>query len=276
MRRVSGQSSVELLVSAAVIVPIVLLIPTLANLLLVQTEAHKAARYVAWERTAYPEARLKDSDDFAAEVQDRFLRYASSGFGGSLKDPDSVHVRVESPWRDWGRPQPVPSSVGLVDHESGVAVSVATSRSATEGYINASAHMANRGGANSVQLDTLQSGELSIGIRGDSSLLAQSLSAPSADPVTGVSRYFIRSSSALVVDSWVPPNDAAFHDRVNGLGGGTRNIGGLHAPVTALFRPIFQELNQHMFVDTPGTTSPFDMVDPEQSTRLPAYLKQPE
>lgn len=269
MRHVAGQSSVELLVSAAVIVPFILLIPTLANLLLVQTEAHKAARHVAWERAAYPQNRLKDSSDFEADIEDRFLRYSAEGFG------NSVSQKQETAWRDWGVAQPVPQAVGLVDYDSGVHVAVATSRSATEGYGNTSAFLANRGGANAIQLNTLQSGEISIGIKGDSSLLARSLSSPAADPVTGEPRYFVRSSSALVVDSWVPPNDAAFHDRVGDIGGAQRNWASLHAPITALFRPIFRELD-HLFVDTPGTTSAFDMVDPQQSTRLPDYLKQPE
>lgn len=270
MRRVSGQSAVELLVSAAVIVPLVLLIPTLANLLLLQTEAHKAARHVAWERVAYPQTHLKESGDYEGEIEERFLRYSRAGFG------DSVSVVEQTPWRDWGADQDDTESGTLVDYGGGARVSVASSRSATAGYINASAYLANRGGANAVQLDTLQSGELSIGIREGSSLLAHSLSSPSEDPAAGEPRYSIRSSSALVVDSWVPPHDAAFHDRVGGIGGGIRNIAGLHAPITQVLRPIFQELDEHMFVDTPGTNSPFDMVDSEQSSRLPNYLKQPE
>lgn len=274
-KKASGQSAVELLVSAAVIVPIVLLIPTLANVLLVQTEAHKAARYVAWERVAYPQNQLKESADFARDVEDRFLRYSRSGFGGSLNGvEDSVNVLRETPWRDWGAPQSAQQTVGIIDYDSGVGMSVVTSSSATEGYINASAYLANRGGANRIQLDTLQSGQLTIGLREDSSLLANAMSAASTDPVTGQPRYFIKSSSALVVDSWVPPNDAAFHTRVSGIGGGLRSVANWYDPLTRAFRSVFQEIDEHLYVDTPGTRSAYDMVDPNQSLRLPAYVKQ--
>lgn len=272
MQKMAGQSSVELLVSAAVIVPLLLLIPTLANILLVQTEAHKAARHVAWERIAYPEGNLKNAAAYESEITQRFLRYSKLGFGASASVADG-----ETDWSDFGRQTDAVTQrrPHLVDYDSGVKVDVAGSRSATAGYANASAWLANRGGPNGIQLDTLQTGELSIGIRGDSSLLAGALSSPSLDPVSGEPRFFVRSSSALVADSWTPPNDAAFHDRVGGIGRGLRNFAGFHGSLTNWARPIFRELDDHMFVSTPGTDSPFDMVDPEQSTRLPPYVRQP-
>lgn len=272
-RRFRGQSSVELLVSAAVIVPIVLLIPTLANLLMAQTETHKAARYVAWERVAYPDGQLKTIEQHAEDVEKRFFRNSHSGFG------DSVAVTEETIWRDWGRPQTNPASedAGLIDYAAGGGIAVSTlSSSATEGYTNTSAFLANRGGvANAIQLNTLQSGELSVGVRGDSSLLGSALSAPSIDPVTGEPRFHTRSSSALVVDSWMPQNDAAFSARVRDIGRGGRNIGPAYSLSAGLLRSVFDEIDEHMYVDTPGTESPFDMVDPEQSMRLPSQLVQP-
>lgn len=272
-RRFRGQSSVELLVSAAVIVPIVLLIPTLANLLMAQTETHKAARYVAWERVAYPDGQLKTIEQQADDVEKRFFRNSRSGFG------DSVAATEETIWRDWGRPQPNPSSeeAGLIDYAASGGIAVNTvSSSATEGYTNTSAFLANRGGAaNAIQLNTLQSGELSVGVRGDSSLLGSALSAPSIDPVTGEPRFHTRSSSALVVDSWMPQNDAAFSARVRDIGRGARNIGPAYSLTAGLLRNVFDEIDEHMYVNTPGTESPFDMVDPEQSMRLPPQLVQP-
>ena len=270
MQRMAGQSTVEFLVSAAVIVPLLLLIPTLANILLVQTEAHKAARHVAWERVAYSQDQLKDSGMFASEVEDRFLRFSTAGFGNSLGVAD------RTPWRDFGQHQSATNPRTIVDYDSGVHVGVNPNRSSTDGHTNASAHLAGKGGSNAIQLDTLQSGQLTIGLRSDSSLLSSPLATPAADPVSGEPRFFVRSSSALVVDSWMPANDTVFHDRVADIGGGVRNVGSLHAPITNALRPIFQELDDHMYVNTTGTDTPFDMVDPEQSTRLPAYLKQPD
>src|SRR3990167_8643009 len=79
-QRVKGQSSIEFLVSMAFLLPIALLLPTLANMLLVQTEAHKAARYAAWERTAYPVDQLKTTNNLSREVEDRFLRRSTERF----------------------------------------------------------------------------------------------------------------------------------------------------------------------------------------------------
>lgn len=269
-KRQDGQSSVELLVSAAVIVPIVLLIPTLANLLLAQTETHKAGRYMAWERVAYPQGNLKEQAELVGEVENRFFRFGRSGFSGE------PNVAEETHWRDWGSRDSVngDTDAGVVDYLSGVGVDVSSSSSATKGYRNVSSYLANRGGDNPIQLNTLQSGGVSIGVRADSSLLASTLTSPPIDPITGEPRYFLRSSSALVVDSWVPANDQVFHDRVGDIGGGLRNVASWYTPLTQALRPIYRELDEHMYVNTPGADSPFDMVDPEQSLRLPAYLKQ--
>lgn len=282
----------ELLVSAAVIVPIVLLIPTLANMLLLQTEAHKASRYVAWERTAYTQSALQEkSINMPVEVQDRFLRYAQSGFGTSS-------VRVESSWRDWGKDAPGTVTSGssgycaycmdndsdtsvadssLVDYQTDVNVRLVAS-SATDGHLNASSTLANKGGSNAIELNTMQSGTLALPVRSASSLLSAVSSGPPSDPVTGLAGYYMKSSSALVVDSWVPANDSVFHDRVSDIAAGNQgSLGWLQAPAARFLRPFFREVSDHVFVDpaTSGVDSPFDMVDPNQSTVLPQYLVEP-
>lgn len=268
-RGIEGQSSVELLVSAAVIVPIVLLLPTLANMLLLQTETHKAARYVAWERVAYPEDQLKSASVLAQEVEDRFFLYGRQGFGSAA----DVSNRL-TPWQDWGRrvADRGAQSASQVQFESSVGANVDSSRSATANHINTSSYLAGRGGANAVQLDTLQSAEISIPLRSENSLLQ--LATTPRDPVSGDNRFYLRSSSALVVDSWVPANDQVYYSRVSDIGGRDRGFLGLYqdTPVSRGLSGVFDEIGSHLFVNTPGTGSPFDMVDPNQSSNLPTYI----
>ena len=263
-----GQSSVELLVSAAVLVPIILLLPTLANFLLAQTEAHKAARYVAWERTVYPEDQLKSGEQLAAEVEDRFYRYAQSGFSG-----ESPVQNV--PWRDWGSPNPNDQARSIIDYDRSVSASVDTSRSPTEHFRNSSSWLAGRGGQNAVSLDTLQSASLVVPVRSDSSLFQSMVGNVPVDPVTGEPGYVFRSASAIVSDSWVPGNEQVFKDRVGDIGGGIRSFTRWYEnnPLTHFASGWFREIPDHLFVDTPDVHSSFDMVNPEQSQILPADLK---
>lgn len=269
--RTKGQSSVELLVSAAVIVPILLLLPTLANMLLLQTETHKAARYVAWERVAYPQDQLKNGADLAEEVEDRFFRYGGQGFGNSA----SVSSQL-APWQDWGRrvSDRNADEASLVQLDGVVGARVDASRSATADHVNTSAFLAGRGGSNAVQLDTLQSAEISVPLRSDSSLLQ--LGTAPRDPVSGDNRFYLRSSSALVVDSWVPANDQVYASRVSDIGGRERAFLNLYenSPVARGLSGVFDEIGDHLFVNTPDTESPFDMVDPNQSLNLPSYITE--
>lgn len=269
--RQKGQSSVELLVSAAVIVPILLLLPTLANMLLLQTETHKAARYVAWERVAYPQDQLKSGSDLADEVEDRFFRFGTQGFGGSASVTDQL-----APWQDWGRRVADRNSedASLVQLDGSVGARVDSSRSATANHVNTSAYLAGRGGSSAIQLDTLQSAEISIPLRSENSLLQ--LGTTPRDPVSGDNRFYLRSSSALVVDSWVPANDQVFASRVRDIGGRERSFLSAYQdnPVSRGLSGLFDEIGDHLFVNTPGTDSPFDMVDPNQSLNLPSYITE--
>lgn len=266
-----GQSSVELLVSAAVIVPILLLLPTLANMLLLQTETHKAARYVAWERVAYPQDRLKSGSDLADEVENRFFRFGTQGFDASASVSNQL-----APWQDWGRSvgDRTSESASLVQLDGNVGARVDASRSATANHINTSAYLAGRGGSNAIQLDTLQSAEISIPLRSENSLLR--LGVAPRDPVSGENRFYLHSSSALVVDSWVPANEQVFASRVSDIGGRERSFLSAYqnTAVTRGLSGIFDEIGDHLFVNTPDTDSPFDMVDPNQSQNLPSYITE--
>ena len=57
----SGQAVTEFAVALMVFIPLVLFIVIIANMLHVQTTAHKAARYMAWERVAYFRALIKNT-----------------------------------------------------------------------------------------------------------------------------------------------------------------------------------------------------------------------
>lgn len=280
-RKQQGQSQVEFLVALAVLLPFAILLPTLANMLLLQTEAHKSARHIAWERSAYPNDQLKTSDQLSVDVEDRFLKYPRAGF-----NPNAVVSETE--WRDWK------TLHTMVDYPRNVALRVDSSRSATAGYVNASSWLNGRGGGggsnSAIRLDTLQSGELSIPLRSDISILQitrpvtawtaepDPLNQPGApvDPVRQEAGYYLKSSSALVADGWVAPNSDVFQDRVQGIGGSRRAGLSIWAGFTGAqtISGVYREMADHLYVDTPGTDSPFEMVDPNQSVNLPSGLKR--
>lgn len=282
MSRQYGQSQIEFLVSLAFLLPFAIMLPTLANMLLLQTEAHKASRHIAWERTAYATQDLKTSDELSDEVEQRFLRYSSMGFG------DTASVSTQTAWRDWN------TLDTMVEYGRGVAMQVDASRSATASKVNTSSWLAGRGGRqdpnSAIQLNTLQSGQLTIPLKSDISILQTSrpvnawmgepdpMNQPSipTDPVSEEQGYYLKSASALVADGWVPGNEKVFHDRVAGIGSSKRGFLGAYqnTPITRTMSSVFIELKDHLYVDTPGTTSAFDMVDPNQSTTLPSGLKQ--
>lgn len=293
--RVSGQSSVELLVSAAFIVPIVIMMATLANFLMVQTEAHKAGRYVAWERTAYAAADLKPADEMASDIETRFLVDPESSFGNTVKST------FRTPWRDWHWQRPDDDDDILDVGNQAVVIDRDAAHSATAGSANASAWLAGRGGrsdpANAVPIDTLQLSRVSIPLDpqasilqatrphkipyGDETLISfwsyeldyENSPAPPEDSIAESNRYFIASSSALVSDSWAPANETMFRDRVSGMNNASRAFQrgweGLLAPV----RGVFDELEDHLYVGSPIAES-YNMVDSRQSTVLPTSLKE--
>ena len=272
-----GQSIVDLVISMAFLVPLLLMIPTLANMLSLQTEAHKASRYVAWERTAYSNADLKTAEDLSTEVQQRFFVSSENGFG------DTVSSAFVSPWRDFKY------NTNMVDLARGVAMDVEQSRSATGASQNASAWLAGKGGrydpANAVQLDTLQSSRLSIPLKSRNSMLeatrptdvyhveldpANDPEAP-VDPVSGEEGFYLASSSALVADGWAPANETMFHDRVNGMNSSARGFQNFwqNNALTRGVRNVFDEFGEHMFTNPANDSLSFDMVDSQQSLNLP-------
>src|SRR3990167_700571 len=282
---VKGQSSIEFLVSMAFLLPVALLLPTLANMLLVQTEAHKAARYAAWERTAYPVDQLKTVNNLSREVEDRFLRRSTERFVNTNSQATTVTT-----WNDFRYNRT------MVDFTSQqvVATQFGQPRSATATSLNASAWLAGRGGQsnpnNAVQLGTLQSTRLSIPLRSDTSLLQATRPRDSLyfendpgnapvvpfDNVAQRNRFYVASSSALVADGWAAGNETMFRDRVSDIDRRFQNFQNFYQNgiVSRGLALVFDELNEHMFVNSADERESFNMVDSNQSTNLPAYLKE--
>lgn len=276
-----GQSMTEFLVALAFFAPIMFMLPTMANLLSVQTEAHKASRYVAWERTAYSVHDLRTEDELAEDIETRFLTDPESSFGIDGKST------FKPAWRDFKNPD---SSVIDVVNQS-VVVNRDTSRSATADSENASAWLAGRGGranpANAVQLDTMQTAKLSIPLNAEASVFQvtrnvtgwfheedlQNARALPADPIAGTNRLYVASSSALVADGWAPSNEQMFQDRVEGMNTLTRPFQrgweGLLGPVAN----IFDELEDRLYVG-PTVRDSLIMTDSRQSGVLPSNLKE--
>lgn len=274
-----GQSSVELAVAAAVIVPLMLLIPTMANLLSVQTEAHKAGRYIAWERTAYPVTAMKDNVELSDEVEQRFMRYPESGFGGSSVDREKL-------WRDFGSA----GTPSIVDLESDnpnrdhIAIASDAPESSTSGFRNASARLAGVGGRygqeNAIQLRTQENTRLSIPISSRISLLnpdknsSNALEAPE-DPIAGRNRFYVSSSTALVADSWVPANEYMFFARVSDLTTPTRaGLRLVEMPFAGILNVAgFEEIDRRLFRGEAASAA-FEMVGDQQSVTLPPRLTE--
>lgn len=274
-----GQSIAEFLVALMFLVPALLFIPTLANMLLVQTTAHKASRYVAWERTAYSAGDLKSSEDLEGEVQQRFYVDEDLGFGS---EPTETRVR----WQDFRY------RTSMVDFSSGVRMDLGSSESATAFNTNASAWLAGAGGLedphNAIEIDTLQISKLSVPISSELSILRpmektaeaawfhdRDAPLPDApvDPIAHQNRFYVASSSALVADGWTSASDDMFHDRVSGVNSISRrfqnfweNTMGLSGVLQTLG---FDEIPRRLFTNSEGRRASLDMVDPEQSLNLP-------
>lgn len=280
-----GQAYAEFVVALAILVPLMMFLPTMANLLSAQTEAHKAARYVAWERTAYPINQQKSDVELADEVESRFLVDPESGFG-------DAKAGFKRPWRDFGSPD-LEGKVVDVDRQD-VVVASAAPESATGGFRNASASLAGRGGQNNanhaIQLDTKQKTSLSIPISSDSSLLQATRitkvwfteRTPNADPeppedvIAGENRFFVASSSSIVSDSWVSVSEEMFFDRVSSLSASTK--AGLDVstwiPARALSLVGFEEIDQRLYRGERPSRDAFEMVGEEQSVNLPQRLQE--
>jgi len=271
---IKGQSITEFLVALAFLAPIVLALPTLANMLSMQTEAYKAGRYVAWERTAYSGANVKTTVQLSQEINDRFMVNSRQGFGNSAQTTSPAH------WKDFK------NKINMYDEARGVAMNM-TQSSATNTQNNASSWLAGQGNpANAVQINTLQSAQVSIPLRTDISLLQNTKSVnawvaeytdstPPTDPIRNSLGYYVASSSALIADGWAPSSEQMFTDRVAGITSASHGFLNFweNSTLTQGLGSVFREINDHLYVTSDPADS-FNMVDSSQSTSLPDNLKQ--
>ena len=283
-----GQSIIEFIVGFAFLIPVVLFIPTLANMLSVQTQTYKAGRYAAWERTAYSGSDVKSQSTLSNEIRDRFFVNSDQGFA----NPKTTKPDWQQKWQDFKNKTNI---VDLGNQQLGMNL---TAQSPTAETRNASAWLAGKGtnAANRVQLNTMQITQVSVPISPKVSLL-QAMAvpkgswypehvkgadpAPPTDPVASsngvpTDRFYIAASSALVADGWVPANEQMFHDRVAGETAGAGNALRFweNTGLTWTLGLAFREMNQHLFLASQKNVDPFDMVDPNQSTNLPYNLKK--
>lgn len=276
--RIKGQSITEFLVALLFLVPIILALPTLANMLSMQTEAYKAGRYVAWERTAYSSSNVKTDNQLSLEIENRFMVNDQQGFG------DTAAIGDQARWHDFK------NNLNMYDAAKGIAMQVSQS-SATATQQNASAWLAtNKNTPTAVQINTMQTTKVSVPLRSNISLLQGTRNvnawlteadpakdpAPPLDPIRNSHNFYLASSSAIVADGWEAVNDQMFHDRVYDITSTSGNFlrfweNGIFAKT---FRNVFKEIDTHLYSNTASPDDSFDMVDGSQSTNLPSNLKQ--
>ena len=256
MKQVHGQASSEFLVLLMVFVPLVLGMVLVANMLHVQTTAHKAARYMAWESTAYDPQTYKNQLDQGVITDDitcRFLVSSGVGFG-----PGSVGSS-----REWKDPA---NKKDIVDLENGAK------RELPRGFDLDQRELAGFMGDNNqdllwfaqrtnYRLNTENIGYLSIPYAAENISLF--------DDVTIIDPK-VRASFALVSDSWSAASEAQFTDVVKEVR--SPNVVSAHRihqrGFASFTRWFFDELDNNLEVGD----DPYEMVSDQQSQILPASL----
>lgn len=260
MGKQRGAAISEFLVYMAWVIPFVFMLAAIVQMMKVQTQTHKAARYVAWERTAYTgdgyEQRLNDPiSGFDYEVAVRFFDQEDSGFknGGGL---------ASERWNDWNSDQ------SIVDLSRGVRVREPgdsdTFINDATGFLESNSSKVNwLQDRSDVEVNAIAAASLQVDFNADNSyaLTASDGFTPHVD-----------ASYVLIADSWAPGNEAVYSDRVQGVRDSVYSSAQRWYQNTAFTRGIslmFKEIDDKMFVN--GSDS-FDMVSNSQSTQLPGAL----
>ncbi|PCJ29398.1 MAG: hypothetical protein COA99_19485, partial [Moraxellaceae bacterium] len=266
-----GQSIAEFLVVSAVLVPMLLMIASFANLLDVQVTASKAARFAAWEGTVYQSVSTNDTE---TRINNLILNRSWSDFG-----PDSSSVAGSFP--------------SIVNLNDGVAFDP-NCFDVSCGNIVPLTNNQNGllGQAAGLGLDRLKTTPISIPLNSNSALFRlvsmtdyrtstyTDFNAPS-DELAGVAQFHMRASAPMMSGGGVPVNEASFTATVAqaSLGGAQlaafERVGGsfnavdigLGAPIIKLLG--FQEMQSGMGSDNTNTTST------AQSTTLPIFNTTP-
>lgn len=208
----NGQSVSEFIVTMAVLVPLLLVLASFANLLTLNTETAEAGRLAAWQRTIY-----KENDQFG--VDDTYIRDEIA---------DSIdEVYLQKTYTDFGPGKALNTTAlpSIVDRGvDGGPVSVLTSESVVDGVsmVNSGSRLVRELGDALTNAATMQSPEISIAINSDYSLLkAVNLtgyrSVTYEDPeslpfdrVAGRNQFHTSSRAALIADGWMPGSSSNF------------------------------------------------------------------
>ncbi len=251
-----GQASSEFLVMLAVFVPLVLGLILIANMLHVQTTAHKAARYMAWESTAYSAddyANKLASSEITDDITSRFLVNNGVGFGAN-----SVGTARE--WVDHSTGQ------NIVDMQQGARHDAPTTQDFAQNVMRG--FMTNRtqnlvwvDQRTELSLDTENIGYLSIPYATDNIALLQDMDF--VDPK-------VQASFSIVSDSWSASSESQFSEIVREVR--SPNVVAAHRihqramrAVTGFFFKDFRDTMYHV-------DDPYEMVHDQQSTILPTSL----
>lgn len=256
-RHQTGQAVTEFSVALLVFIPLVLLLVVIAHMLNIQTTAHKASRYLAWERTAYTEADYNSKmsggvDNFNDEITSRFITNAGAGFS----DGSAGFSRA------WRNPE---NGESLVNLEQGASVGVdelTAAQQTAQNYLSTNmGYLSSEDDNGGMSVDTISPAKLSIPLSIANSELLN---------MASESGLQVSSSFALVADGWAPASEAEFSDAVSGMRDGalTQAHRFMAGGVTAFFAPVFQEISTQLY----NGDAPFEMVSPNQSTALPSNL----
>lgn len=270
-----GQAISEFLVSLILFVVMILGLFVIGNMVSIQTTAHKAARYMAWERIAYNESDYNaqltsQADGIASDITSRFLENNGVGFGGSSSGANREWTGVwgDENVRAYGREQlRMDENRSLVDLSSGVSVldpdEFDTARNSITQFASQNSTQINWANSRTdLELDTSDSGFIAIPLSRENNFLLSGL--PEGD-------YQLKGSFALISDGWESGSEQQFSDRVDALR--NRSAATAHrvqqrTATAGLVRGTFKELNEKLYV----SDSPFDMVSENQSTSLPSNL----
>lgn len=256
-----GQAISEFLVYMVWLIPFVFVFVAIVQMIKVQTQTHKAARYVAWERTVYSGEEYNDRlsnplDGFDKEVKDRFFLRESS----ALNDDD---VSVNRRFQDWKSRQ---SIVNLNDGVSLVPTNTGADNDTDGNVLDAQESQINwLSERTDVDRDSIAAATLRVEFDSEKTF---ALREDTVNPM-------VDSSYLLVADGWAPANEAMYSERVQSVRNQTYSRAQRwfqNTPTTRILAPIFDEFGEKMFVN--GRDS-FDMVSPDQSQAVPQALLEP-
>lgn len=255
MKNSQGQATSELLVMLAVFVPLVLGLVLVANMLHVQTTAHKAARYMAWESTAYSaeDYRTKLNSDIMSDINNRFLDNDGVGFGQNS-------VGSARKWIDHSTGQDIVNMELGARHDEPTPQDFA--QNVMRGFMtNRTQNLVWVDQRTELNLDTENIGYLSIPYDTDNISLLRDYEF--VDPK-------VQASFAIVSDSWSAASESQFTEIVKEVR--SPSVVAAHRlhqrAMSAITGILFKDFRNTMY----HVDDPYEMVYDQQSTILPTSL----